>query len=168
MSEHAAWSVPVRIEDIPEEGRQVHLAADEGARAEVARQAGLLGVSRLEADFDLRRAARGSIDVSGRVTATVRQTCVVSLEPMDNIISEPVAITFVPEGAPATSGDADPDAVDIEPLIDGRIDLGAIAGEFLILGVDPYPRKEGAEFVPPPGASERSSPFDVLDALKKR
>ena len=28
------------------------------------------------------------------------------------------------------------------------VDLGAIATEFLILGIDPYPRKAGAEFAP--------------------
>ncbi len=35
-----------------------------------------------------------------------------------------------------------------EPLVDGKIDLGAIATEFLLLGIDPYPRKAGAEFAP--------------------
>ena len=35
-----------------------------------------------------------------------------------------------------------------EPLIGGSVDLGALATEFLILGLDPYPRKPGAVFQP--------------------
>ncbi len=36
-----------------------------------------------------------------------------------------------------------------EPIVNGFIDLGQLAAEFLVLGLDPYPRKPGAEFVPP-------------------
>ncbi len=52
------------------------------------------------------------------------------------------------------------------PIEDGTIDLGALAAEFLALGLDPYPRKPGAEFAPisdPQDATER--PFDVLKKL---
>ena len=38
-------------------------------------------------------------------------------------------------------------------MIDGKIDLGALAAEFFALGLDPYPRKPGAEFVAPPEAA---------------
>ncbi len=31
-----------------------------------------------------------------------------------------------------------------DPVIDGKIDLGALAAEFFALGLDPYPRKPGA------------------------
>ena len=30
-----------------------------------------------------------------------------------------------------------------DPIVDGKIDLGALAAEFMILGLDPYPRKPG-------------------------
>ena len=33
-----------------------------------------------------------------------------------------------------------------EPLHDGAVDLGAVATEFLLLGIDPYPRKPDAVF----------------------
>ena len=54
-----------------------------------------------------------------------------------------------------------------EPLIGGSIDLGALATEFLILGLDPYPRKPGATFQPPADAKPEESPFAALAALKK-
>ena len=34
-----------------------------------------------------------------------------------------------------------------DPVVDGKIDLGALASEFFALGLDPYPRKPGAVFV---------------------
>ena len=54
-----------------------------------------------------------------------------------------------------------------EPLVGGTIDLGAVAVEFLMLGIDPYPRKEGAEFAAPSADLEGAHPFAALAALKK-
>ena len=54
-----------------------------------------------------------------------------------------------------------------EPLVDGRIDLGAIAIEFLMLGIDPYPRKPGVAFEPPKSDSDGAHPFAALAALRK-
>ena len=49
-----------------------------------------------------------------------------------------------------------------EPLVDGTVDLGAIATEFLILGIDPYPRKPGAVFEAPPAGDGSAHPFAAL------
>jgi hypothetical protein len=46
--------------------------------------------------------------------------------------------------------------------------LGAIATEFLLLGIDPYPRKAGAEFSPQKSEDGSAKPFAALEALKKR
>ena len=54
-----------------------------------------------------------------------------------------------------------------EPLIGGAVDLGAIAIEFLILGIDPYPRKPGAVFEASPAGDDPAKPFAALAALKK-
>jgi hypothetical protein len=43
-----------------------------------------------------------------------------------------------------------------------------LATEFLILGIDPYPRKPGAEFAAPKAEDNREHPFAALEALKKR
>ena len=47
------------------------------------------------------------------------------------------------------------------------IDLGAVATEFLILGIDPYPRKPGAVFEAPAAGEGGGHPFAALAALKK-
>jgi hypothetical protein len=56
-----------------------------------------------------------------------------------------------------------------DPIVEGRIDLGALAAEFMALGLDPYPRKPGAAFAPPAEAAGADSPFEALaEAGKKR
>jgi hypothetical protein len=54
-----------------------------------------------------------------------------------------------------------------EPLVNGSVDLGKVATEFLIIGIDPYPRKPGAVFEPTV-SGEVASPFAALSALKKK
>jgi len=53
-------------------------------------------------------------------------------------------------------------------LHDRAVDLGALAIEFLVLGIDPYPRKAGAQFEAPAEANDPTDhPFAVLGVLKK-
>jgi hypothetical protein len=55
-----------------------------------------------------------------------------------------------------------------ETLTGGGVDLGEIATEFLILGLDPYPRKPDAIFRSPQAGEDSAHPFAALAALKKR
>jgi uncharacterized metal-binding protein YceD (DUF177 family) len=167
------WSAPVAVHDVPETGRHVDLAADEGARAAVAQAIGLRTLPRLDAGFDLARHGREGLRVVGRVSATVGQTCVVTLEPIENEIDEAIDVVFAPEAAPDLPEDAARErrvAADDapEPLVGGVVDLGVLATEFLALGIDPYPRKPGAEFTAPAAEDDEASrPFAALAALKK-
>jgi len=49
-----------------------------------------------------------------------------------------------------------------------RQDLGALATEFLVLGVNPHPRKPGAEFGSLKVGDDSPHHFAALEALKKR
>jgi hypothetical protein len=53
-----------------------------------------------------------------------------------------------------------------EELRNGAVDLGVIAVEFLLLGLDPYPRKPGATFDLPAVGDAEEHPFAALAALK--
>lgn len=165
-----AWSVPFAVADIPEAGRRVDLVADGKAREAIAKIANLDALPRLQADFDLTRQGSGGVHVSGRVAATVVQTCVVTLEPVESLIDEAVDLTFQPESAlgGAASGFHAVDAEDPpETLRDGMVDLGAVATEFLFLGIDPYPRKPGVAFDAPTTGDPAGHPFAALAVLKK-
>lgn len=173
IAEVVPWSVPVILDQIPESGLHRAIEAPETARDAIARLAELRDVAALSATFDL--AKRGSkVHVTGRVRARVGQTCVVSLEPMETDIDETIDLTFAPPSAGTVAdehGTSEParKAVDDapEPLTGNSIDLGAIAAEFLVLAIDPYPRKEGAEFAPPAVEEAGNKPFAALAALQK-
>ena len=169
------WSHPVTIHDVPEAGRHVRLVTDEGTRAAVAAQAEVRELPRLKADFHVRRHGRDGLHVVGRVSATVGQTCVVTLDPIENDIDEPIDLIFappeqIPEMAALVEEAAESD-VEIpdppEPIENGVIDLGRIATDALYLAVDPYPRKPDAVFEPPDVAEDpEDHPFAALKALQ--
>jgi uncharacterized metal-binding protein YceD (DUF177 family) len=170
MSEKRPWSVPVRLDEVPETGLHMDIEADAAVRAAVAAAAGVNEVPRLTASFDVARHGRDGLRVFGTVSARVHQTCVVTLEPVENELEEHVDLVFVPATALGPSGsEVNLGAEAIEPpetLIDGVVDLGAVAAEFLMLGIDPYPRKPGAVFEPPQNADAGSHPFAALAALR--
>ena len=164
------WSVPVALAEIPENGKRFELVADEATRAEVARIAGLRSLPRLQAKFDVARRGSDGVRVDGEVSATVGQDCVVTLEPLENEIKEVVNLILAPPAAALIEGNNDAEVIDPdepESLTGDTIDLGALATEFLIVGIDPYPRKPGATFESPATGNDSAHPFAALAALKK-
>lgn len=157
------------------------IEANPAERAALADVLALQAIDRLLARLTLRRLSSGLIEVKGTLEGDVIQTCVVTLEPVPARVEESFRVTF---------GDAapEPDLMEIdidfedsdppEPILDGKIDLGAIVAEQLSLGLDPYPRKEGAKLPQEyelketdPARDEelsaRRKPFLGLDKLKK-
>jgi uncharacterized metal-binding protein YceD (DUF177 family) len=162
------WSAPVALSEVPETGCHLELVADRHARAAIAELAGLSALPRLEARFDVTHHGRSGLRVVGHVSASVGQNCVVSLEPIENEIDEPIDLVFTRNSSPLrrwreveVSIDDEP-----EPLIDDMIDLGRIATEFLLLAIDPYPRKPGAVFQTPSVGHDAPHPFAALATLK--
>jgi hypothetical protein len=171
MHDEPVWTHPIRVADLSEEGVEIELVPTETDRSSLARHVDVLAVSRLVARMKLRSDGRGGAAVEGMLEATVRQSCVVSLEPFEQAIVEPISVRFAP-AAPSTAvgagaGDADVAGAP-DPLIGGRIDLAAVVAEFLVLAVDPYPRKPGAVFIPPAesAAAGRPTAFAALEKLK--
>jgi hypothetical protein len=165
------WNVPVRVDDILER-RHVELEASAEMRAALAQPVGVVAIDRLSASFDVARRGRDGFHVGGEVRATVRQICVVTLEPFTNQISEPIDVDFAPPRADKLNEvneiELNADAPDEpEPLTGNSIDLGLVATEFLILGLDPYPRKPDAAFAAPAEGDVPAHPFAALAALKK-
>jgi uncharacterized metal-binding protein YceD (DUF177 family) len=164
------WSAPVRRDDVPESGLHLDLAADETVRVAVAALAGVRALPRFSASFDVMQLGDG-LKVTGEIAASVDQTCVVTLEPMTSDLRESIDLVFVAPGAGAqpdeTVADIDPVGDETEFLVDGVADLGAAATEFLLLAIDPYPRKPDAVFEAPKSDDPAAHPFAALAALKK-
>jgi uncharacterized metal-binding protein YceD (DUF177 family) len=170
MMTNRPWSIPVRLDEIPETGLRLDLEADAPTRAAVAAAVAVNEVPRLAASFDLARHGRERMHVVGTVSAQVLQTCVVTLDPVENQIEEGIDLVFVaPSALGPAANEVNLEAEAVEPpetLIDGVVDLGAVATEFLMLAIDPYPRKPGAVFEPPQNADAGSHPFAALAALR--
>jgi uncharacterized metal-binding protein YceD (DUF177 family) len=164
------WNVPIAVDDIPESGLHIEAEAPADVRAQLVKLANLRDLPHLSAIFDLTRRG-GGVHVTGQVNARVEQTCVVTLDPLERDLNEPINLLFAPTRDAARDNDAGHkigDEEPPEPLIEDKLDLGAIATEFLLLGIDPYPRKAGAEFAAIKPTDDSAKPFAALEALKKR
>lgn len=165
--------------DVPSGGLRVHFGADAAETADLAARADALAVEAFRAEFEVKPWAGTGFVVTGRVTARLKQACVVTLEPVDTTVDETVEVKLVPpedmakyELTPDENGEVDLVALtdQPEPIEGGRIDLGALAVEYFLLGVDPYPRSPGAVFDAEStgvGADPSASPFAALARLGK-
>jgi hypothetical protein len=164
------WSVKVPVEEISEAGRHFDLVADEPTRTAIAKAIGLRALPRLEAAFDVTRHGRDGVHVVGQVSASIGQNCIVTLDPLESEVAEDIDVVFA-SGAEGNAGETihlEPESRDPpEPLESGRVDLGAIAVEFLTLGIDFYPRKPDVVFEAPAAEDAAAHPFAALSALKK-
>lgn len=158
------YSEPVRLHQVAGGVKRI-LEPDAAARARIAKALDLASLDTLTAEMDLAPTAAGW-RLSGRVRATLAQTCGITLEPLPLEVDAPFVLTLA-EAVEAESDeivitldDESPDLIE-----NGQIDLGQYAVEQLALRLDPFPRKPGAEFVQPPEPAE-ISPFAVLKQLR--
>jgi uncharacterized metal-binding protein YceD (DUF177 family) len=169
------WSVPVAVAQIPAAGLHRDIEADAAQREAMAELAGLREILSANAALDVTPKSGGRVHVGGHVRARIGQTCVVTLDPIENEIDEPIDLIFAPpEQIPelaalvdeAVERDADiPDPP--EPIVNGIIDLGRLATDALFLGIDPYPRRPDAVFEAPSVAADpEDHPFAALKALQ--
>jgi uncharacterized metal-binding protein YceD (DUF177 family) len=169
------WRVPVTVAQIPETGLHRDIAADQREREALAEAGGLREILSVSASFDVASKTGGRVHVAGRVQARVGQTCVVTLEPIETDIDEPIDLIFAPpEQIPDLADLVDEAAeseVEIpdppEAIVNGVIDLGRLATDALFLALDPYPRKADAVFDPPVEVTDpEDHPFAALKALQ--
>jgi uncharacterized metal-binding protein YceD (DUF177 family) len=166
------WPHSVSWRDVGAGARGIDLAADEAARTRVAKALDLEAVNRLEAHASLTPWLDG-VRFEGRLSASVIRTCGVTLEPFEEVIDQPFALSFVPAGSPNAPAPADGEDQEIdleaddppEVVAGDSIDLGHALVEELSLALDPFPRAPGAVFEAPQEDGP-ISPFAALAALK--
>jgi uncharacterized metal-binding protein YceD (DUF177 family) len=169
------WRAPVIVAQIPEIGLSREFEADAATRAALAEIAGVREILSARAVFDVTPQRDDKVHVTGEVWARIGQTCVVTLDPIENDIDETVDLIFAPPEQLVHFADSDDgegeggsDAADqLEPIENGVIDLGRLATDVLFLAIDPYPRKPGVVFEPQIAAADpEDHPFAALKALK--
>lgn len=168
------FSYVVMASALGPDGDTHRFAATPAQRQALAERFGLLELSRFEATAVVARAT-GQKGLRSRIhfEAEVVQSCVVTLEPVPALIEEDFAVLFRPE--PGAAKGVKPgeivvslDDEEAEPLVDDRIDIGAVTAEHLALAIDPYPRKPGAAIIGLAPENGANRPFAVLERLKKR
>lgn len=166
----AVLSRVLRRDEVPEDGLAVTLEADAAARGELAALLGIPEVKSFAAELVVARWLRDGLVVRGRLRAEVVQTCVVTLQPFDNAVEDTVEDYYAPDPDAAAAAGSAVAAEEIEPLVGQRIDVGALAVEHLILGLDPHPRRPGVRFEPGEGGESDGGdgPFAALAALRGR
>ena len=150
------WSVPVTVAQIPDTGLHRDIEADPATLAAMAEIAGLREILFARASLDVTPKGGGRVQVAGRVRARVGQSCVVTLDPIENEIDEPIDLIFAPPEQIPQLADLVDDAAESdaeipdppEPTENGVIDLGRVATDALFLAIDPYPRKPDVVFEP--------------------
>jgi hypothetical protein len=188
----SGFSRPLRVEEVPNEGLDVTVSATDAERRVIASEDGLEALTKLEGALHVAPWRNGGFAVTGEMRARITQICVVTLDPFDSEIVEPIDVKFAPalagvtatatrtaagrrtRGRTAEAAEAPAPIFEFkaedrpDPIVDGQIDLGTLVAEFLALGLDPYPRKPGVKFEEaPPLDDTGESPFAKLEVLKE-
>ena len=165
----------IAVAQIPDTGMHREIDTNASERSALADLGGLREVLSANAALDLTPMRQGRVHVTGRVRARIGQTCVVTLDPIENDIDEAIDLIFAPPEQIPELADLVDDAAESdteipdppEPIENGVIDLGRVATDALFLAVDPYPRKPDVVFEPPVVADDpEDHPFAALKALQ--
>lgn len=165
----ASWSHATV--DVPAQGLEVTRSASDAERADMVRALPLAALDTLQAHYRITGLAGGGWRLKGQISASLVQTCVISLDPVPSVIEEPFEVEFWREVSEPEGEDKSVlEGPDVETLAGDEIPAGRIVFETLAGALDPYPRKEGAAFDWNDRArdTEKSNPFSVLMQLKDK
>jgi uncharacterized metal-binding protein YceD (DUF177 family) len=168
------FSRRIRVQELPDEGVEMEIAAAAEEREALARRLGLLAIDRLSVSLSLTADGKGLVHLRGAAVAEIVQTCVVTLQPVPGHLALDLDRYFAPELADRKTARS---VVDVEgddppdPIVDGTIDLGEVVAEQLAIEMDPFPRAPGADFTGyrcgPEASPGDDTPFAVLRKLWK-
>jgi hypothetical protein len=152
------WSHKIAVDTLPDQAWRKTIVAEDQECRDLARRLGMQSVEGLEADMIVERVSGGKIHVAGTVRGLVRQPCVVTtVETIQNIeetfeswyADKDAAISLARIRHDKMSQMMDSEVPmldeydDPEPVLNGQIDLGELAAQYLSLAVNPYPRADG-------------------------
>ncbi len=171
MTDYLDWTE--KTTDIPAGGLNRKREATSAELQHIAQALDILKVGDLSSRYRITAIAGGAYRLAGTIEAAVEQACIVSLEPVSGKINAAFDVEFWPAVAPV---DNEEDASilggsDVEVLEHGLIPVGRIVYETLSASLDPYPRREGAEFNwqdPIAKKAEGANPFAALSKLKDK
>lgn len=152
------WSVWIKADDIPLEGKSVDISPDSAQMPLIAQRLGISSLNSLQASLFLSKSKGGvMVHVTGTLSAEIVQTCVVTLDPLRNRIEEQFEAWFADQEHVVLFEKAKRAALtkhemmdlpileeqeDPEPLEDGKINVAELVVQYLCLAINPYPHTE--------------------------
>ncbi|MDP3905593.1 DUF177 domain-containing protein [Novosphingobium sp.] len=159
------------VRALPGEAVTLDATADECAA--LARRFALVAVHSLHAEITLI-AAGGKVSATGRLKASIVQTCAISGDDLPVQIDEPVKLRFVPAAAthrPDEEVELDAGALDETEYQGTLFDLGEELAQGLAVAIDPFlagPNAEEARRKAGLLNETASGPFAALAGLKAK
>ena len=174
MSERPPFEHLFDLSDLGRAGAEVSISLGASERQRLARWANIDAVESFSAETSLKKHSPTRYALSATLTASIAQSCVVTLEPVRSRIERHIARELLL--ASPVKRALPRDALPLSPSIDDELteeieslsyDLAAPLLEEFSLAIDPYPRAPGVAFEPPTDSPEEvGGPFEALKALK--
>lgn len=156
------WSHEIDAEEITSKTIRLTIEPDAEEVKALCQRLDLHDIQSLQCVYMIQRNEGNMVvHIQGTITAKLKQKCVVTLEPVAQEIHEEFEAWYADDSQAVSFARAKRDRMnmkdledqpileeqeDPEPIIDGKIDLGEVATQFLSLALAPYPRAEGVEF----------------------
>ena len=176
---NATLSLIVDINEVrDQEEIRIDLRATKSECAALAKEIKILEINDLNAFLTIRLGARPDLyDIEGEILAHVVQECSVTLAPVKETVqenfSEMLTTSAETLGDPEDDGDMDQP---IELIEHGKIDVGAIVAQWLVLALDPFPRSDAPPYAHIEVANQNAGqnagdthrPFEILGKIKDK
>ncbi len=168
------FSYPLIVDELTPSVKKYSLEATNEQLPGIAEILKVPAVKTLRAEISVKSSKKEHrVKVWGTASADIEQTSVISLENFVKPYQTKFEMSF--DTAPALQKDKETeiefDAEIIDPVIDGKIDLAAVAMEQIALVLDDFPRREGEIFEFHAKFDDQETPaqnpFAILAGLKK-
>ena len=155
------WSHIIEADDVSDKPLLKKISASPQERKDLARRMGIISVDKLEAQITVIRAdSNFLIHATGPYKAVLTQECVVTGEPVQETVEGDVEGWFAEESKAVSLNKARHERMsqiadsempilgerdDPDPIRDGFFDIGELVVQYLLVDMNPYPRKEDAD-----------------------
>ena len=183
------FSRPLKIEHIDKSGKPIEIEASPDEMIALANRFDLLSIEFMNADFTVKPTDGGTkFSVKGTVRASVTQQSIVSGDSVETPIEQDITAWYADYDRVASfekarkqkereetadeyeikSKEEDP-----ERVMNGAIDLGEVAAQFLGLALDEFPRTKDEEagsgdYIEVNPEDTKDNPFAALAQLKEK
>ena len=175
MAQNAPSATALRVADLSQTGRNdFALQPDKAELEQIAADLGFLGLRKLTFTGSVEPLNDHDWLLTGKLGATVVQSCVVTLDPVTTRIDQPVTRRYLRDHADPDEPEAEMPEDETEEQLTQWIDPGAVMIEALSIAAPDYPRKGDAalgqlNYTEPgktPMSDEDAKPFAGLANLK--